>query len=1295
MLTLRSFIVLFATLHSIQLHARPETSAEVAGWGYNGSGQLTFPPGLENVAVISVGHSHNLALRRDGIVIGWGNNDHGQSTVPGALSNVVAISAGNSHSVAMRSNGKVVAWGNAASGRLDVPATLENVIAISAGGAHSLALKEDGTVTGWGDNSEGQINVPEDLRNVVAISAGGNHSLALKSDGTAVGWGNNFYGQSTPPTGLSNVTQIDAGDTHSLALRRDGTVTGWGNNFYEQATPPANLPYVLAIAAGFDHSIALTTSGETVGWGSNGNQQISGAAGATGFSGLGAGAYHSLGLKGFFFPEILRQPSAVTVAQGGSALLSVVASGPGGFTFQWRRNGTIIYETSEPYLILKNLSSSGSGNYTVTVVSPYGQATSSEARVTVGDPGKIPVQIGALGRYHHGATMLSRTDATAMKMDPNGNLLVSGRAGNELFTLKLDNASQVQWVRTYNGPFNLQEEVGALISDPQGNVYVGGSSGSGFLALKYRSDGDRLWAVDSLFSQDLLDPKIVGMAFAPDGNLILAGHAQSGSYRDYVVLKLKPDGELIWITHFRPDQSYYSTAVALALDGSGHIYITGASEFSGSSRDYATIKLDPKGNQLWTATYSAEPESSEFPAALLVDTVGNAYVTGMSQFGSTTVKYSPQGAELWKVHHANTLAPRSLLMDKAGDLYLAGYHEENELIYYTLIKLNANGTTLWEASFNSQIPPDFFPHSPAINQDAEGNIYLSSKLKVGSVATDYLMLKYSPSGQLLWQRTYSPMSNMLPEPLGVEIDASGRSFTLANIGRGDIRDLLGISYSAEGDQRPGLFYNQLTSSSDQAIDLAVDSQGNSFAVGNSFGENTDKDITTVKFDSQGRILWVRRFNGTWDGADEAHSVALDPNGNILVAGTSYNTSDAHDFLILKYNSNGDLIWKVEYSNAPFREDFLRAMAVDGAGNIIVAGYVDTTLTEKEFQMVKWSPSGQRLWVAHRSTPVYKMTVDASGNIYVIGSDGNGFVTTKYDGNGNEQWTKIYNPEPLTDISYNPLLIKTDKFGNIWVCGTKWTFFPQAGAGVTEVVLLRYGQDGSLLSSRLYDRNHNPEMHANPNALEIDSDGNVLILAEGSTIDYSGRSFRMILLKFSPEGPLVWRAEKASWYDRYSNLSLELDNSDNIYLTATVDLGISDDQGHILAMKYSPDGARRWETSYNGPGGGYDSAVALKLDENKNVYVLGSTIGIGSDIDYTLVKLVQDQQPQLQYYSSEDRLWLSWSEAVDDLNLEATTSFKPPVVWEKLTPERSDIDGQNYLFLPTTAPSRFFRLRQGP
>lgn len=354
----------------------------VVTWGTDAS---TPPPGLSNVVAIGQGRTHGLALLTNGTVVVWDNtNTESQTNIPSGLTNVMAIAAGRNHSLALRSDGTVVAWGLNDSGQTNVPPGLSNITAIAGGATHSLALKNDGTVVAWGNVAA----IPPGLSNVIKVTANsGGGGFALRGDSTVVKWENNFdtftnfYGSVVAvsaqfgflalradgtvvdpfsfdqdpvpmPPGLSGVVAIDVGSSHALALKNDGTVVGWGRTNGGAVFIPSDLSNVVAISTYERASMALRIDSPIVAQP----------------------------------PQITQAPTNQTVMGGGTAVLTVSATGTPPLSYQWRKAGVPLAGQTASVLAISNVTVTAAGNYDV-VVSGAGSVTSAPpATLTVLGP---------------------------------------------------------------------------------------------------------------------------------------------------------------------------------------------------------------------------------------------------------------------------------------------------------------------------------------------------------------------------------------------------------------------------------------------------------------------------------------------------------------------------------------------------------------------------------------------------------------------------------------------------------------------------------------------------------------------------------------------------------------------------------------------------------------------------------------------------------------------------------------------------------------------------------------------
>lgn len=87
-----------------------------------------------------------------------------------------------------------------------------------------------------------------------------------------------------------------------------------------------------------------------------------------------------------------------------------------------------------------------------------------------------------------------------------------------------------------------------------------------------------------------------------------------------------------------------------------------------------------------------------------------------------------------------------------------------------------------------------------------------------------------------------------------------------------------------------------------------DVQGNVLMTGNTLAGPGNPDMLINKYDREGGLVWQRGFDGTAHGPDYGGAIASDYSGNVFVAGATTSSSGLQDITVLKYSTDGDLIW---------------------------------------------------------------------------------------------------------------------------------------------------------------------------------------------------------------------------------------------------------------------------------------------------------------------------------------------------------------------------------------------------
>lgn len=247
---------------------------------------------------------------------------------------------------------------------------------------------------------------------------------------------------------------------------------------------------------------------------------------------------------------------------------------------------------------------------------------------------------------------------------------------------------------------------------------------------------------------------------------------------------------------------------------------------------------------------------------------------------------------------------------------------------------------------------------------------------------------------------------------------------------------------------------------ERAYDIYVDAVGMIYITGYFYGtthfdtisissNNNTRDMFIAKLDNNGNVLWVKDVGGP-DG-DTGYGICSDSQGNVIVTGqfreqitlgantyttplSSITNFPTFDLILIKYDSNGNLIW----SKTGTSDGENRGLAVvcNSDDEILLTGQFSDTMTLAGVlfnnngynlgMVAKFSTSGNLDWMRKMvasQTMAYDLAVNSAKEIYITGDfKGNGF--TFIDNGGNHYLSSIY--------LYNIFVVKINNNGAyIW------------------------------------------------------------------------------------------------------------------------------------------------------------------------------------------------------------------------------------------------------------------------
>ena len=383
----------------------------------------------------------------------------------------------------------------------------------------------------------------------------------------------------------------------------------------------------------------------------------------------------------------------------------------------------------------------------------------------------------------------------------------------------------------------------------------------------------------------------------------------------------------------------------------------------------------------------------------------------------------------------------------------------------------------------------------------------------------------------------------------------------------------------------------------RAVAAAQSHDGRAFYVAGTTAvtAGSPRDIVLFKYADDGTLLWQQIIGGPGD--DRPAAVAVDADGNVVLAATTDSGVTGDDVLVTEYSAAGERRWASHYRGPGSGADIAADVAVTLVSPHTTVYVAATTSGPggRKATVIKYGPTGHRLWVRRYAatagpSSAAAIALDEGGNAYVGGSftsygDRQGLVR-KYAGNGALRWTAAATGVRQRDSGILDVAIGRGTTGHVYACGSR-------GVALGSVAMLASYATGSghhewtatLGTSGLGESTFRSVAETRNGSAVVAGD----IAGAGST----GR--QAVVAKYRVRsGATLWvhlyNAAATGAEDSFS--AVVVNASDEAFAIGTSHTAAGD---QMVTLSYTGAGVFRWANLYGGPAGAPAAGNALTLN----------------------------------------------------------------------------------------------------
>uniref|UniRef100_A0A7C3RML4 Lipoprotein n=1 Tax=Dictyoglomus thermophilum TaxID=14 RepID=A0A7C3RML4_DICTH len=294
--------------------------------------------------------------------------------------------------------------------------------------------------------------------------------------------------------------------------------------------------------------------------------------------------------------------------------------------------------------------------------------------------------------------------AYSIQQTENGGFIVVGgtrslgAGSSDVYILKLSEEGEKEWEKTYGG---LNYEEAHIVQKTYDGGYIVAGYANRIYVIKLDSNGEKEW--ERSFGDNWHDEAFY-IHQTKDWGYIIVGfkysyETQNGSV---YLIKIDRNGNKEWEKSYSDNLDTIAYSMCEASDG-GYI-IVGRTLLLGNGWDIYVLKVDDKGNKIWSKNIGRSGDDEAYSVQGMDDggylVAGATTSLGLGNYDAYFLKINPYGEKVWEKAYGGTQIDKIYSLQKTIEGNYIAVGETNSFgaggsdVY--ILKIDKNGDKLWE-----------------------------------------------------------------------------------------------------------------------------------------------------------------------------------------------------------------------------------------------------------------------------------------------------------------------------------------------------------------------------------------------------------------------------------------------------------------------------------------------------------------------------------------------------------------------------------------------------------------------